>query len=766
MKHMFLLELSVMTVLMIFCIYRSLRSRREIARPVVYVLCAIVVPLVGNMVIASTTDPAICNAGYMLYLLGTNLVLFTLIDFSLQYCSFHSLKKSSRMIIIALLAGDSISIFLNNFFMHCYTLEETTLESGEVYYVLQSGPGHIFHLILSAVLWVMITGYYIWRIFTSARLYLERYLVIFLSIVFVGAWEFYNVLMDRPIDRSMVGFAMGGVLMYFFAIEYRPIFLKMALHDLLVTNMADAVLFFDESGRAIYANKAASELFGITQDNLSSSARLLGEKITGREFIENGMRVDHDFRIQTEIGEGDEKKYYDVTCQRMEDKRGNYLGTFFGISDNTVVERERRESLFRQTHDLLTGMLNRETFIDQVNQKIEQDPDEEYVMILSDIADFKIINDIYGRDIADQILLGIADCIYRLIHAGSIYCRWGADQFAAFAKKDDISPRLLEEEIRENMKNGSETSDIKFPVVVHAGYYAVTEKGLSVPAMVDRCIMAIAEVHDDYQKIVGIYDEQLRQKRLWEQHVNTELEEALKTRQIFPYLQPQYDSSNVLTGAEVLVRWQHPREGFLAPYRFIPILEKNGMIVKVDTYIWEEACRILSSWKGTEKEHLHLSVNISPKDFYFIDIYETFTKLVEKYGLNPGKLHLEVTESVVMNDAVENIRTINRLREYGFVVEMDDFGSGYSSLNLLRDMPVDVLKIDMAFLGKTKQPKKAELILNNIIELAHQLNMISIAEGVELEEQLRMLKEMGCSIFQGYYFARPMPLEEFEKLAA
>ncbi|MBP3872471.1 MAG: EAL domain-containing protein, partial [Lachnospiraceae bacterium] len=144
----------------------------------------------------------------------------------------------------------------------------------------------------------------------------------------------------------------------------------------------------------------------------------------------------------------------------------------------------------------------------------------------------------------------------------------------------------------------------------------------------------------------------------------------------------------------------------------------------------------------------------------------TFTSLAERFGLDPKKLHLEITETVVMNDAVENINTINRLREYGFIVEMDDFGSGYSSLNMLRDMPVDVLKIDMAFLGKTSQPKKAELILNNIITLAHQLNMLSIAEGVEMENQLEMLKQMGCNVFQGYYFAKPMPLEDFEKLAA
>ena len=766
MKQRFFIELSVVTVLVIICIIRAALSKKAIARSVVHVLSAVAVPLLGNMIIASSEDPVVCNAGYMLYLLGTNLVIFTLLEFTLQYCSFRPLMKISRVIIAAILIGDSISVFLNNFFMHCYTLEETTLESGEIYYIVKSGTGHYIHLGISAVFLLLIASYYIWMMFTSAVLYMERYLVIFLSIVFVGIWEYYNVLLDRTIDRSMVGLAVGGLLLYFFAIEYPPVFLKMALHDLLVTNLSDAVLFFDKDGKPIYANKMASQMFGINRDTLSSSAELLGEEITGVEFVENGMRGKNDFHIQTTIGKGEEKKYLDVSCQHMVDKRGNYLGTFFGIDDHTEVERERRESLFRQTHDQLTGMVNREMFIDQVNQKLGREPDEAFVMILLDVADFKMINDIYGRSEADAILHSIADGIRGWIREDSLYCRWGGDQFAVMARESLVSPEQLEDIIRRSLRDGKKTSRLKYPIVLHAGYYVISEHSLSVLAMIDRCVMAIAEVHDDYQRLVGVYDEELRRKRLWEQRINAELPEAIEQKQIFPYLQPQYDRDNRLTGAEVLVRWQHPEEGFLAPYRFIPIFEKNGMIVKVDTYIWEEACRILSSWKGTEKERLHLSVNISPKDFFFIDIYEIFTKLVEQYDLDPKKLHLEVTETVVMNDAMENIRTINRLREYGFVVEMDDFGSGYSSFNLLRDMPVDVLKIDMAFLGKSSQPKKAEKILSSIIGLAQQLNMISIAEGVELEEQLLMLTDMGCSVFQGYYFAKPMPLEDFEKLAA
>ena len=190
------------------------------------------------------------------------------------------------------------------------------------------------------------------------------------------------------------------------------------------------------------------------------------------------------------------------------------------------------------------------------------------------------------------------------------------------------------------------------------------------------------------------------------------------------------------------------------------------MIATIDRYIWECACKILADWKKRKDGHeeLSLSNNISPKDFYFLDIYEVITSLTEKYGIAHKNLHLEITESSVMNNASEHIKTINRLRKDGFTVEMDDFGSGYSSLNMLKDMPVDILKIDMVFLSKTDDYKKSKIILNSIIDMASNLDMPQITEGVETKEQFDMLKEMGCKLFQGYYFSKPVPLEEFEKL--
>ena len=200
----------------------------------------------------------------------------------------------------------------------------------------------------------------------------------------------------------------------------------------------------------------------------------------------------------------------------------------------------------------------------------------------------------------------------------------------------------------------------------------------------------------------------------------------------------------------------------MSPGLFIPVLEKNSFITEVDRHIWRCACEILAGWK---KEHndLFISVNISPKDFYFIDIVSEITGLVKEYDIEPEKLRIEITETVMMNDVKEKFQLLEDLRQAGFIVEMDDFGSGYSSLNLLKDMPVDVLKIDMKFLGDTDGSQKAQTIIRNIIKLSDELHIASLTEGVETQQQYSQLSAMGCMMFQGYFFAKPMSKDDFEK---
>lgn len=202
----------------------------------------------------------------------------------------------------------------------------------------------------------------------------------------------------------------------------------------------------------------------------------------------------------------------------------------------------------------------------------------------------------------------------------------------------------------------------------------------------------------------------------------------------------------------------------MPPYKFIPILEKNGMIVEVDKHMWRQTCQILNRWKRINPD-LFLSINISPKDFYFTNVVNDIKLLVKEYDIDPVKLRIEITETAMMADFEERLRIFNEFRKLGFIVEMDDFGSGYSSLSMLKNMPVDVLKIDMKFLSSNNESDtpKAKTIVKNVINMADELNISALTEGVETKRQYDQLIDMGCTLFQGYYFAKPMPVDEFEQ---
>ena len=284
-----------------------------------------------------------------------------------------------------------------------------------------------------------------------------------------------------------------------------------------------------------------------------------------------------------------------------------------------------------------------------------------------------------------------------------------------------------------------------------------------VSIMCDKANLASETIKNEYKSNIAYYTERLFESSIEERRIIGEFERAISNNEFEMYLQPQVDSSGNLYGAEALVRWQHPERGLLSPAIFIDVLEKTGFIYKLDRYMWDKAAKKLGEWKKEGKDQYHISVNISTKDFYLVDVYETFVGLVDKYDIDPVNLNIEITETTLMSDFDKNMGIIRLLQNYGFNIEIDDFGSGYSSLNMLKDISADVLKIDMGFLRASENEAKGLDILESIITLAGKLGMKVITEGVETKKQRYMLVEMGCDMYQGYYFSKPIPVDEFEK---
>ncbi len=414
-------------------------------------------------------------------------------------------------------------------------------------------------------------------------------------------------------------------------------------------------------------------------------------------------------------------------------------------------------NLFR--YDQLTGLYSKEYFYQQVRQTLRENPDREYNIVCSNIENFKLYNDTFGTDAGDRLLREIAGTMQSIIGDRGICGRFAADRFLC------LQERGQEMRDREDFDSKMEISSVIKSLVMRWGVYEVVDRSVPVEQMCDRAQLAADSIKGQYNRYFAIYDDALRGKLLREQAITEAMVTALQEGQFRVYLQPKYSlHDDGLAGAEALVRWIHPEWGFMSPGEFIPLFEKNGFITQLDQYVWEEVCKLLRSWREKGYAPLPVSVNVSRADVYQADLAETLQDIVDRYGVDPAQLHLELTESAYTENPAQIIDTVARLRQQGFIIEMDDFGSGYSSLNMLNQMKLDILKLDMKFIQNETAKPAEQGILRFIVSLARWLNLSVVAEGVETREQLERLREIGCDYVQGYFFAKPMPDAEFEAL--
>ena len=301
-----------------------------------------------------------------------------------------------------------------------------------------------------------------------------------------------------------------------------------------------------------------------------------------------------------------------------------------------------------------------------------------------------------------------------------------------------------------------------YSFIIHFGVYEVEDPSIPVSVMCGCANSALRTIRESLTRFVAYFNDDIKRKVLLEQTVIGSFEEALAGGEFQMYLQPLCKADGTAIGAEALVRWQKKDGTMIMPCDFIETLEHAGLIQKLDLYMWELAVKQLSRWKQ-ENSDLSISVNMSALDFYSIDVYRTLNDLIERYGVESRNLRLEITETALLVDPAKSDAVVSSLRERGFLVEIDDFGKGYSSLSLLKTIRSDILKIDMHFLQEIRNDSRSAQILSSIIQLAESLGMDVIAEGVETKEQLHTLIEMGCMYFQGYYFSRPIPVSEFEQ---
>lgn len=536
---------------------------------------------------------------------------------------------------------------------------------------------------------------------------------------------------------------MIGILVYEYTVASKEYYLCSNFEDIFNIDKSR----FDEGEWAVIdmleIHDDEKEIFDKFIDDVKNSP--LVQKVT--------VRIKNKFGVYV---------WYTVTIQALrglENEVVRYLGTFQNVDTEMKI---KGEMAYRADFDSLTDVYKSEAFYRKTAELIAEKTDVEFALFSIDVDKFRLINDSYGIEEGNRFLHIIGDVLKETVPKKAYVKRYQADVFSV------IFPYTDDQELINFMTDFSSVCNEKSNIPMHVGFkfgiYKIVDRELPIRLMCDRARAAKRQLKGSASASnYAVYDDTIRLKLREQAEIEERMEEALANHEFVMFLQPQVDvKTRKIYGAEALVRWNHPTKGIMVPFQFLELFESNGFIVKLDKYMWEEACKYLRVLKDRGID-LPIAVNISRAHIGATDLTKEFVELVKKYDISPKNLELEITENLFMDDVKELFGQMSSLKQNGFSIHMDDFGSAYSSLNMLRNAPVDTLKIDKFFFDEIMTTERGKIIVESSVRMAKQLGLLTIAEGVETQEQLDFLSGIGCDIVQGYYFSRPVNIDGFEE---
>ena len=424
--------------------------------------------------------------------------------------------------------------------------------------------------------------------------------------------------------------------------------------------------------------------------------------------------------------------------------------------------------IYRQLgRDDVTGGNNRKQF-ERLAKNILS-TNRRYVMVHANIDRFKLINDAYGDDEGDKILKKIQTIINSELNWDEVSGRLMADNFGILMHYNSIA-KLDErlERISDQFAELTDKTGVPYGIVMFYGVYVLDEaEDIEVGAMIERANIGRKNISfNNYRVPLGIYDDKDRQRMNRDRELEKKMHHAMSNGHFVPFLQPKVDLvTDRIAGAEALIRWIDPDEGMIYPNEFIPLFEQNGFVINIDIFMFEKVCEMVSEWHEKGYRPITVSVNLSRCHFEVPEFFEYYESIYEKYNIPPGSIEIELTESLFYNDLDSLNNLVSRIHKCGMTCSIDDFGSGYSSLNMLKDVKVDTLKLDRVFFKSTEDDARGKDVIRSVIRLAQALDLKTVSEGVEISEQVEFLRDMNCDLIQGYVFFKPLSVREFEKLA-
>lgn len=681
---------------------------------------------------------------FLVILLTDFIFIFTEMSSSPKYKKFIAVFKEIWLYVFFV---DSFILILNPFFHHEFELSRLFINHN-VFLCWNAKYFWMFniHLCLCFALSAVIFGILLVKIIKANRFYKSKYISVFAVFLITLVVNVVFLKSKTYLDFSVLFYSVFSIICSCFTLFSIPRSIQNEMLKQLSDNINIGIFCFNLERKCIYSNSTAKKFFLAKDEILNELKSLLALR---KDFVKRNIEIKQDDKTLTLAEE----------FSYLLDSQKKAYGYILKLNDITEELNKASVELFDSTHDALTGLLTRDAFYSETEKILKSDPNSQYYMICTNIKNFKLVNDLFGSEKGDEFLKEFAKKLKNTQYKTILTGRITGDRFAILLNKTEVDEVDALQKIKELEKF---TFSLNYKLHIFVGIYKITDINENVSSMFDKAVLAIKNISENYSVNVAYYDNDMLSILKKNREVINAFYDALNNNHFKMYLQPQVRCSDEkVVGAEALVRWETEKGVIHSPASFIKILEDNGLIHELDKFIWEQAVQLLQKWQFLGIDH-HISVNVSTRDFYLIPLYETFTSLVTKYGIPPQKLKLEITETALVHDLKRHKQIITDLQKFGFTIEMDDFGSGYSSLTILKNISINILKIDMMFLSKTKHKERSKKILESVIKMAQKLGIKIIVEGVEDKEQAEFLRNLNCDFFQGYLYSKPITVANFE----
>ena len=671
------------------------------------------------------------------------------LTFSFNHAFTNTTKKIGflKELYFILCFIDSVLLLANARVQIIFDLIPARTKAGFFYWGIEFTSKFGFHKLLCAILSFSSVALLISSIVKAPSYNKVKYIAILTSesLVLIANYIFNSL--NLPLNFSLLMLVASSIFIASYVNKDFSSPVLIGPLSAITESIKDIIFCYDSSENLIYANSAAKNVLKKSNDNLENFAK---------EFRQNFLKT-RPSELSLKLDNGEERYY--VTEYKDFFISNSNIGSYLRLQDKTKETLESRRKNYIANHDLLTGLLNRSGFFKKMQEALNQNTYKNPILLCTNIKDFKLINTIYSEKVGDSVLQNQTEVIKRLCYKKSIIGRIADDKFAIFMEKQNFDKDIFEEAFNEVSCIIEKTL---YNIQIVAGIYEIYDKKETVQSIYDKAKISVDTIKDSDNQIFSFYNSSMMEKMLMEKDIVNDFEKSLNEKQFSIQLQPIMDKDGNVLGAESVVRWNHPKYENLTPSSFLDVLERTSLIYKLDVYVWELAAKKLHEWKKRGFSDLFISVNASSKDKFFIDITKTFSDLIKKYDISPQNFKAEIKETAMVENPEKTIEIFSELKKLGIKVYIDNFGTGFSSLNVLKDFIADGIKMDTSFLTESKVSGKNKIILQTMISMSNTLGMEFIAKGVESENQMLALSKMDCKLFQGFYFSTPLPVKTYE----